>query len=62
MIKNVVVRISNFDPECPKVQVYGDPDGLRWLATELIRLAEYDQSGGFPQQEGTVHHLLPSPR
>jgi hypothetical protein len=62
MNRNIVVRISHFNPDVPKVQIYGDPDGLKWLASELVRLAEYDQSTGFPPDEGTVHHMLPAPR
>jgi hypothetical protein len=59
---NLVAKFSDFDPEKPTVQIYGDPDALRWLAGLLVMLADYDQSGGFPPDEGRVDHLRPTPR
>ena len=41
----------------PEIHIYGNPAGLRDLASKLIAMAEYDQRlGGFPDDDSEHHH------
>ncbi len=40
-----------------EIHIYGNPDGLRDIASKLIQMAELEQSkGGFPDGDSEHHH------
>ena len=52
---NAKLHVS-FTPDSsrPMVQLYGNPDGLRKLAAELLKIADLDQAG-IDQHDPVVH-------
>lgn len=57
---NMVLFPSNFDPDQPRLCLYGDPEGLRFLARLLIEQANEQQGDGtVGPDEGDHHKLAP---
>lgn len=64
---NLVAKHVVVNSEKEVIKIYGDPEGLRWLAGELLKIADHDNKTepGFqfpPEDEGEVCHYLPSTR
>ena len=64
---NLVAKHFIVNSEKEVIKLYGDPEALRWLAGELIKMADCKNKTepGFkfpPEDEGEVCHFLPAGR